>query len=114
MSFQDEFVVLRCPQCGGAVKLTKDVVSTHFADLGEGEFFYRSHADDARCESCNTSFVQRSTLSAYDGRNVTISTGGGAHIGGSLTISGGDFVGRDKTETTVAVQQVSRTSTRRS
>jgi hypothetical protein len=33
----------------------------------------------------------------------TIHTGGGAHVGGNVTVSGGDFVGRDKIQTTTGV-----------
>jgi len=38
-----------------------------------------------------------------DEEKKTIHTGGGAYVGGSVTVSGGDFVGRDKIQTTPGV-----------
>ncbi len=38
-----------------------------------------------------------------DEAKKTIHTGGGAYVGGRVTVSGGDFVGRDKIQTTPGV-----------
>jgi hypothetical protein len=95
VSSSDELIALRCKQCGGAVKISKSSIGVSFVDIGESEYLYRFVQGEKKiaCESCGTEFVNMGRFSEHNGRLV--STGGGAYVGGDITIVNGSFVGRD-------------------
>lgn len=112
----DEFVPLICPQCTGKIKISKEVIEESFVHVTDDTvvFIGGSAQEKIACEHCKTEFVRKQKLSvappdngfalAFNqsgqtahGAQVNINTGGGAYIGGSITVGNGDFVGRNKT-----------------
>lgn len=103
MSFENEFVALVCPQCGGEVKISNQTIDEQFLDLGDGDFIYigttQVGGQEAKCQHCGTAFVRKQTISLKVDTNgsgsVSINTNGGAFIGGNVNTGGGTFIGRD-------------------
>ena len=93
-TISDEFVEMKCPNCGGQVKLTKPQVEESFIANDDGTFIYigTSAANDgAKCEHCGTEFVRKAKILPF-GESI-----GGINIGAGAQISiGGDLVGHDK------------------
>lgn len=90
--FDDEFVQLTCPNCGGEVKLKKAQIEEHFMELEGGGYAYigtSAQSDGAYCTRCKTEFVRKQKI------ELKVLSGGG-----SLYV-GGDLVGRDKIVTSI-------------
>lgn len=102
---ESEFVPLICPQCGGKIEIKTKVLDELFVEIDGGDMYMYigtgEGAESILCAHCKVAFTRRQTAAKikleFDGGNLTVDTGGGAWIGGSINVGGGDFVGRDKT-----------------
>jgi hypothetical protein len=83
--FNEMFVTLVCPQCGGKVEIEPAVFDADFIER-EGVYLYlgATRGENIRCLHCGTGFVRRQSVSLYfEGEGtLQIDTGGGAFIGG--------------------------------
>lgn len=97
--FGSKFVALVCPQCGGKVEVEQTKIVSDFVEVDDTTFVYMGATEggNVRCTHCKTEFARRQRLDvSFEGTGrLDVNTGGGAFIGGHVTMKGGDFVGRD-------------------
>ena len=114
--FEEEFIALVCPNCGGKVKRSSAVLEECFFKSGNNYVFIggNTKSSDAVCEHCGTGFVRKQEFNVGTGSgsvsiagnantNIIITgnnssvrkvyMGKGTYIQGDVNLSGNDFVG---------------------
>ena len=118
-NFSDEFVELKCPNCGGKIEITEQQVDHLFVNLDEDIFVYIGSGggqDRIECTYCGSSFTKKQQVEKYSSSIASVSIKN-TTVNGDLTISNvnasafnqtgqnvtgqqinisGNFVGRDK------------------
>ena len=95
-NFENEFISLRCPHCNGSVKITPAQLDESFVESGDSFVYIGTvGTEQVKCSHCKTEFVRKQRVDVAVDGNGTINTGGGAFIGGPISVNG-DFVGRDR------------------
>ena len=118
-NFSDEFVELKCPNCGGKIEITELQADHLFIEFGEDVFVYIGSGggqDRIECTYCGSSFTKKQQVEKYSSSIASVSIKN-TTVNGDLTISNvnasafnqtgqnvtgqqinitGDFVGKDK------------------
>jgi len=106
----NDFVALRCPNCGGKIEVQQAKIEEDFIESPNGFTYIGSTTGEKiRCAHCGTEFQRRQTVELhFEGKgHLRVNTGGGAFISGNINTNGGDFVGRNR-KTTVVVSKVNK------
>jgi hypothetical protein len=93
---EQDFVTLRCPHCGGDVKLNEATFKEHFSEEDDVAIYMgtKTAGDTAECQHCHTKFQRKQKLDiTFKGSgSLHVNTGGGAFVSGNINTGGGDFV----------------------
>lgn len=88
-SLEEEFVELKCSNCGGPISLTKEQTEEFFVKVGE-DFVYigvSSGQKEVTCPACGSKFIRKEKYQPIGG--------GGVVVLGNVDTNGGDFIGGD-------------------
>ena len=99
--FDQEFVAMRCPQCGGEVKITREQQDDFFMAGEGGSFVFIGSGqgeEQISCQHCGTKFVRKGKYQPHSGgnRNTVVGQGNiqiGGNAEGFIGVTGsGNFV----------------------
>ncbi len=88
MSDQNEFIQLKCPNCGGQLELTQKQFEGNFAEIDDVVIFIGGDlpAEEAKCKYCGSEFVRKQRFE-HAGGNTVVATNGGVAVGGNVSDS---------------------------
>lgn len=91
----NDFVQLKCPNCGGTLEVKEDVFDDLFVELKSGVMFVvTGNTDQYTCAHCGSKFLPRQKFEGISGQSGGVNIDPGANV-----VLGGDIIGGDKNTT---------------